>query len=186
VKSPDSSKGGGKFNESRPQSDVEVRIRRASAIPGPGQYVLPDNKLSGGKFNQSNPKSDIDVRVYTAAQIPGPSDYTVKDDIVRQSSHTGKFPFVYRPPDQNSVGLKKFATAVNAIRTMNRFKDISALAKAKDSNNEPMLSPSESKTDVEPMLSPSESKTDVEPMLSPSESKTDVEPILSPSESESK
>lgn len=130
VKTPENK--GGRFNESRPMSDVDVMISRAASLPGPGEYASSPQKMSGGKFNMSNPKSDIDVLIYEAAQSPGPSDYIVKDDIVRQSSHTGKFPFVYRP---ENAKLKKFARAVNTIRTMNRFKEMGALQKLMEVSN---------------------------------------------------
>mmetsp|Transcript_24841 Transcript_24841/g.32349 ORF Transcript_24841/g.32349 Transcript_24841/m.32349 type:complete len:599 (-) Transcript_24841:80-1876(-) len=113
---------GGRFNEARPQTDVEVQIRRASETPGPGEYKTADNKLSGGRFNVSNPKSDIEQQIFDAQFVPGPSDYMIKDNIVRRSGHTGKFPFVYKPNAEATPSLKKFANAVNTIKTMNRLK----------------------------------------------------------------
>jgi hypothetical protein len=53
---------GGKFNSSKPKSDIDWTIYRAAQMPGPGEYSpLPSKSKGGGKFNESKPKSDIEV-----------------------------------------------------------------------------------------------------------------------------
>jgi hypothetical protein len=67
---------GGKFNMSKPKSDIDWIITRASQMPGPGDTDPgPPPKVSGGKFNTGKSKSDVEWRIYRAAQIPGPADY---------------------------------------------------------------------------------------------------------------
>ncbi len=94
---------------SNPKSDIDWKIHTAKQLPGPGHYSAEGVERSGstGRFNLSNPKSDLDWKIHTAKQLPGPGDYAVKDEVTRRASHTGKFPFVYRPLNPSHAHLAK-------------------------------------------------------------------------------
>jgi hypothetical protein len=65
---------GGKFNASKPKSNLEWKMYHAEQVPGPGAYNSDSSKssISGGKFNSSKPKTDVDWKVYRAKQTPAP------------------------------------------------------------------------------------------------------------------
>jgi hypothetical protein len=122
YKIPDQKKSGGSFSTANPKSDLEWKIYYAQKLPGAGEYTTTAPMTpSGGKFNQSKPKSDLDWTIYNAKQSPGPGQYKVNDSATRASSHSGKFPFVYKPTDPNKAHLAK---GLNAIVKMNRQKKI--------------------------------------------------------------
>jgi hypothetical protein len=50
--------------------------RRASKLPGPGQYSLElPNRVSGGRLSTSKTLTDVDVAIMRAKQTPGPGEY---------------------------------------------------------------------------------------------------------------
>ena len=65
---------GGRFNESKPKTELELVISRAKKIPGPGEYSLPAiSPLPGaGKFvNASKKRTGMPESTTT----PGPGHY---------------------------------------------------------------------------------------------------------------
>lgn len=74
-----SPKNGVRMAEGCPLSDVEWRIKRAAAIPGPGEGQ-PDFGFStlderGGKFNGARkPKSELELCILRAAELPAPGE----------------------------------------------------------------------------------------------------------------
>lgn len=122
YKIPDQKKSGGSFSTANPKSDLEWKIFYAQKSPGAGEYTTTAPLTpSGGKFNQSKPKSDLDWTIHNAKQSPGPGQYKISDEVTRKSSHSGKFPFVYKPTDPDKLHLAK---GMNAIVKMNRQKKI--------------------------------------------------------------
>ena len=70
---------GAKMSVSPIVTDVDLAMRRASKIPGPGAYDdLYGKKMSGGRFSTAKPKSDVDWIMYRSARIPGPGEYEIK------------------------------------------------------------------------------------------------------------
>lgn len=70
---------GGKFNASKPKTELEWIEYHASQLPGPADWPAPPLPgPSGGRFSTAKPKSDVDWIMYRAAQMPGPSDYDVR------------------------------------------------------------------------------------------------------------
>ena len=68
--------GGGRFSTAKPKSDVEIAITRASAIPGPSDYICEAPGLAQGvRFNRGQSKSALEWTIYNAKQTPGPSSY---------------------------------------------------------------------------------------------------------------
>lgn len=119
---PEQKKSGGSFSTANPKSDLEWKIFYAQKSPGAGEYTTTAPLTpSGGKFNQSKPKSDLDWTIHNAKQSPGPGQYKISDESTRKSSHSGKFPFVYKPTDPDKLHLAK---GMNAIVKMNRQKKI--------------------------------------------------------------
>jgi len=85
-------RGGVKFSDANPKSDLDWTIYNAKNRPGPGTYN-PDSgyKIKGGRFSTSRPKSDVEWTIYRAKQIPGPGAYGISRDLtsVTLLAHAG-------------------------------------------------------------------------------------------------
>ena len=58
---------------------IEI-AKRASKIPGPGQYGTPDlPRKSGVKFSEFFVPSEIELLMMKAKETPGPGQYTAID-----------------------------------------------------------------------------------------------------------
>eukprot|EP00614_Pseudopedinella_elastica_P022892 CAMPEP_0172614980 /NCGR_PEP_ID=MMETSP1068-20121228/55745_1 /TAXON_ID=35684 /ORGANISM="Pseudopedinella elastica, Strain CCMP716" /LENGTH=569 /DNA_ID=CAMNT_0013419959 /DNA_START=120 /DNA_END=1829 /DNA_ORIENTATION=- len=98
---------GGTFSNAKPKSDLDWKIYEAGQKPGPGSYNIPSSLQKGQRFSTANPKSDLDFKIIEATKKPGPGHYMINDHMTRPSSHTGKFPFVYKPKDPTKAHLAK-------------------------------------------------------------------------------
>jgi len=69
---------GGRMSTSAIVTDVDLVMRRASKIPGPGAY---DNtygsQKSGGRFSTAKPKTEVEWLMHRARQLPGPGQYNL-------------------------------------------------------------------------------------------------------------
>ena len=109
--------GGGKFNSAKVPSQLDLVMARAAAIPGAGQYdTAKPNAIKGGKISATSAPTDVEWAMMRAAAMPGPGEYDVNDAATRPSSHTGKFPFVWRPTDPK---MAKLAKGVNTLKAAN-------------------------------------------------------------------
>ncbi|KAJ1484465.1 hypothetical protein T484DRAFT_1797028 [Baffinella frigidus] len=81
---------GGKFNMSKPKSDVDWLILRASKIPAPGHYGVPDIRtgMLGARFSTARPKTSLDWEIARAKKTPGPGAYNVEGML---PNYGGKF-----------------------------------------------------------------------------------------------
>ena len=75
---------GGKLSGSLTKSDLEMKISRASEIPGPGSYdTATESSPKGGRISAGSPKSDLEWTLLRAAKIPAPGTVT-SDPVVLQ------------------------------------------------------------------------------------------------------
>jgi hypothetical protein len=69
---------GGRVNQGENITALDVSMRIAAALPGPGQYHIKRNpEQPGGRFNLSKAKTDVEWKMYRASKIPGPGEYPV-------------------------------------------------------------------------------------------------------------
>lgn len=70
------------FGNGAVPSDLDVRIRRSAALPGPGQYARSPSEFQSDtpafSMGQFKPKSDLDWQIHRAKQLPGPGEYDVR------------------------------------------------------------------------------------------------------------
>ena len=68
---------GGRLSTSAIVTDVDVSMRRAKKLPGPGAYDVSayGSKKTGGRFSTAKPKTDVEWIMHRAKQIPGPGEY---------------------------------------------------------------------------------------------------------------
>ena len=72
---------GGKFNLSKPKTEIEWVQKRSKESPGPSDYAdfslkSASDRSSGGKISTAKPKSETEILMLRSAETPGPGQYT--------------------------------------------------------------------------------------------------------------
>jgi Sperm-tail PG-rich repeat len=80
---------------------LDIEIRRARELPGPGEYYTEDpevpRKLPGGKFNTGRSKTQLEWTIYNAKKSPGPGEYSIDQPSKYVKRIVPKFSFSGRP-----------------------------------------------------------------------------------------
>ena len=92
---------GGKISKGYPKTPLDIEIRRARELPGPGEYYTEDaevpRKLPGGRFNTGRSKTQLEWTIYNAKKSPGPGEYSIDQPSKYVKRIVPKFSFAGRP-----------------------------------------------------------------------------------------